>query len=108
MYVGLAVSSYFNSATATAVFDNVTVVPLATGQTDFYVTTAIPVPAYTSGSSDTAQTIPLSVAAVNGFAGTVTLSAAGLPGGVAARFRPGTVSGSRTADLSLTTPASLA
>jgi uncharacterized membrane protein len=48
----------------------------------------------------------VTVTAVNGFAETVALSASGLPAGATATFDPGSVAGSGTSSLSVTTGAS--
>ena len=50
-----------------------------------------------------ATTYAVSIAAVNGFTGTVTLGTGTLPSGVTAGFNPTTVSGSGTSTLTLTT-----
>ena len=60
----------------------------------------------TSGTSvvvGSAVNYPVSVNALNGFSGPVTLSVAGLPNGATASFSPATVSGSGTATLQITT-----
>jgi hypothetical protein len=49
----------------------------------------------------------VTVGALNGFTGTVQLSASGLPAGTTASFNPATVSGSGTSAVSLTTTAGL-
>src|SRR5262249_44355043 len=73
-----------------------------------------PGPDFTLGASPASQTVAagasaaytVTVTAVNGFADTVGLSAAGLPAGATASFDPASVTGSGTSSLSVTTSAS--
>src|SRR5262249_24742371 len=53
-----------------------------------------------------ATTYTTTIGALNGFSGTVTLSASGLPSGASASFSPATVTGSGTSTLTVTTTAS--
>jgi subtilase family serine protease len=48
----------------------------------------------------------VNISTLNGFVGSVTLSASGLPGGASASFNPASVSGSGSSTLSITTSAS--
>jgi hypothetical protein len=72
-----------------------------------------PGPDFTLGASPSSQTVTaggsaaytVTVTAVNGFTGTVGLSASGLPAGASASFNPATVTGSGTSSLSVATSA---
>jgi hypothetical protein len=73
-----------------------------------------PGPDFTLGVSPSSQTVAaggsaaytVTVTAVNGFAGSVSLSASGLPPGATASFNPASVTGSGTSNLTVTTSAS--
>jgi hypothetical protein len=75
------------------------------------VVTAAPVPDFTIGASPGTQTVTagnsttytVTIGALNGFAGTVTLSASGLPTGASASFNPTTVTTSGTSTMTVTT-----
>lgn len=75
------------------------------------LTGAIPVPDYSLTASPGAMTVTAgntatytsTVTPVNGFAGSVTLTAGGLPSGATASFNPASISGSGSSTLSLTT-----
>ena len=62
-------------------------------------------PASRSVTQGGATTYLVTIGAVNGFSGTVNLSAAGLPAGAAATFTPATVTGSGTSTVDVTTAA---
>jgi hypothetical protein len=72
---------------------------------------APPAPDFTISASPASQTVvqgngtsyTVTVSAVNGFAGTVNLSAAGFGSGVSGTFNPSSVAGSGTSTLSVTT-----
>jgi hypothetical protein len=74
-------------------------------------TGAAPAPDFSLSANPSSQTVvgggstsyTVSVAAVNGFTGSVTLSASGLPAGASANFAPATVIGSGTSTLTVTT-----
>jgi hypothetical protein len=73
-----------------------------------------PGPDFTLGASPSSQTVAagggaaytVTVTAVNGFTGTVGLSASGLPAGATATFNPASVTGSGTSSLGVATTAS--
>jgi hypothetical protein len=73
-----------------------------------------PGPDFTLGASPSSQTVAAggsaaytaTVTAVNGFTGTVSLAASGLPAGASASFNPDSVTGSGTSSLSVATSAS--
>lgn len=75
---------------------------------------AAPSPDFSIAASSGSQTVTsggtasytATIQALNGFSGTVTLSAAGLPTGTTAGFNPSTISGSGTSTVSLVTGAS--
>ena len=80
------------------------------------VPTGAPAPAdFTLSAAPGSQTVvpgasttyAVNVAGVNGFAGVVTLNAAGLPAGATATFTPSSVTGSGTATLTVTTSAAV-
>jgi hypothetical protein len=73
---------------------------VVSGAPDFSISATPATQAVTEGSS---TTYTLTIGAVNGFAGTVTLSANGLPTGATASFVPTTVSGGGTSTLTVTT-----
>lgn len=79
-YVGLAVTSQSNGTLGTAQFDNVSFFPAVNGSADFSVST--PAPFYNSPVlAGNSVAVPLAIQGVNGFNGTVSFSAAGLPPG---------------------------
>lgn len=69
---------------------------------------------FTIGATPASQTVvqgnatsyTVSIGALNGFGGTVSLSASGLPSGAAATFTPSSITGSGNSNLSVTTLAS--
>lgn len=73
-----------------------------------------PAPDFTIGATPPSQTVvqgnsttyTVTTSAVNGFSGSVTLSASGLPTGASASFNPSSVAGSGTSTLTVTTGAS--
>ncbi len=77
---------------------------------------AAPAPDFSLSMESTSQTVKAggtatytaSVGMLNGFAGTVTMSASGLPAGTTASFNPGTVNGAGTSVVSLVTTGSTA
>jgi len=82
VYIGLAVSANNNSALVTATFDNVSINP-TTGN---YTLSASP--GSLSIMQGTSGTSTVTVTPQNGFSGSVSLSASGLPSGVTASFSP--------------------
>jgi hypothetical protein len=75
------------------------------------VTQPVPVPDFSLSASPGSQTVTAggsttytaTIGAINGFSGTVTLSASGLPSGASASFNPATVTGSGTSTMTVTT-----
>lgn len=65
-------------------------------------------PASQTVTSGAATSYAVSIAAQNGFSGTVTLSAAGLPSGAPASFAPASISGAGSSTLNISTSASIA
>ena len=72
---------------------------------DFSISTSPSSQTVTPGNS---TTYTVTVGALNGFTGTVTLSASGLPTGATASFSPATLSGSGTSTLTVTTASTTA
>jgi uncharacterized membrane protein len=78
--------------------------------------TVTPPPDFTIAASPSTQSAPVggsttytaTLTAVNGFSGTVTLSASGLPAGVTASFNPATVAGSGSSTATITVASSVA
>ena len=78
------------------------------------LTGASPSPDFTISASPSSQTVTVgggtsytaTLGALNGFTGTVTLTASGLPTGATATFSPATVAGSGTSTASITTTSS--
>ncbi len=95
--------------TSIALANNPNVVILA-----ITLTPAAPAPSFTFSATPGSQTVTeggtgsytATIGALNGFTGTVTLSASGLPAGVTASFNPASVSGAGTSAVSLVTTAS--
>jgi VCBS repeat-containing protein len=93
VYIGLAVSANNNSALATATFDNVSI--------------TIPTPNYTLSASPGSLSIvqgasgtsTVTITPQNGFGGSVSLSASGLPSGVTASFSPNPATATSTLTL---------
>ncbi len=91
---------------------------IPTAISDYAVTNATtlsgPPPDFTISASPSSESVPVGSSAsytvtidpVNGFGGTVTLSASGLPTGAAASFNPATITGSGTSTLQITTSSS--
>jgi YD repeat-containing protein len=103
VFVGLAVDAESDNplpALATAIFDQVKVTG---GSPDFYLVTS-PI-SRTVASAGTA-TYAVSVQGVNGFAGTVSLSASGVPANTTATFSPTSVTGSGSSTLTVVSTAS--
>ena len=76
---------------------------LSTSSTPDFTISATPVSETVVAGSNTSYTA--NVAAQNGFTGTVSLSANGLPSGASASFAPASISGSGSSTLSITTSA---
>lgn len=76
--------------------------------------TSAPAADFTISASPSSQTVnqgsqttyTVTIGAVNGFSGTVNLSASGLPTGASANFNPSTVTGSGTSTMTVTTQSS--
>jgi hypothetical protein len=91
----------------------VTTVTLNPGQA-VVLTGAMPIPDYSLTAAPSAQTVTAgstatytaTVAPVNGFIGSVALTASGLPSGANASFNPASISGSGSSSLSITTTVS--
>jgi len=97
VFVGMAVSSGNNDGLTTAGFDSL-----------FYAQG----PDFMAGVAPASQTVPLgrgtafyttSIAAVNNFAATVTLSVTGVPAGATATFTPASINGSGSSTLKVVT-----
>src|SRR6266849_2719974 len=90
--------------TANRLHDSQNALTLSTGGTPDFTIAATP------GSRSVVQgnstTYTVSVGALNGFTGTVSLGASGLPSGANASFNPASISGSGTATLTVTTATS--
>jgi hypothetical protein len=93
------------SGTRRAPINGIQIVPTAPAQPppDFMITESPTARTVTPGSS---ATYTITVAALNGFTGTVSLSASGMPAGSTASFSPTTITGSGNSTLTLTTAAS--
>jgi hypothetical protein len=87
--------------------NGIQIVPRAPGQPppDFTIAASPASRTVTAGSS---TTYTVSVGALNGFTGTVSLAASGLPSGATAAFAPATITGSGTSTLTVTTSSSAA
>jgi VCBS repeat-containing protein len=93
VYIGLAVSPNDNSAVVTATFDNVSI----TMPTPNFTLSASPGSlSIMQGASGTSA---VTIAPQNGFNGSVSLSASGLPGGVTASFNPNPATATSTLTL---------
>src|SRR5215831_4603926 len=97
VYVGLAVNSGSTTATATATFDNVSLTQPAPPTPNFSLSASPSGVTVTQGASGTSS---VTVIPQNGFNGSVSLSASGLPSGVSASFNP--ASATSTSTLTLT------
>lgn len=93
------------TGTRRAPINGIQIVPTAPAQPppDFMVTESPSGRTVTRGSP---ASYTITVAALNGFTGTVSLSASGMPAGTTASFSPATVSGSGNSTLTLTTASS--
>jgi len=100
VYIGLAVSANNNSALVTATFDGVSV-SSATAAPN-YTLSAWPNLTITQGASGTTTT---TVTPQNGFSGSVSLSASGLPSGVTASFSPNPATATSTLTLTASSTA---
>src|SRR5712692_5787613 len=93
VFIGLAISSNDNTRLTTATFDNVSI--------------TLPPPQFSLSASPTSLSIAQGASGTstitdtpqNGFAGTVSLSASGLPNGVTASFSPASTTGTSTLTL---------
>ncbi len=90
VYIGLAVSSNNNSALATATFDNVSV------NSSFSVSAS---PGSLSIAQGASGTSTVTITPQNGFGGSVSFSASGLPSGVTASFSPNPATATSTLTL---------
>jgi beta-glucanase (GH16 family)/uncharacterized membrane protein len=95
---------YNRALTATAIQADMTAAigPSTPPSPDFTVAVS---PASRSIVQGASTTYTVTVGALNGFTGTVALSAAGLPSGATASFSPGSVTGSGTSTATITTAA---
>src|SRR6266568_1741076 len=99
VYVGLAVSSRSTSSLATATFDNVSVsAPLP----NFSLSTS---PSSLTIAQGTSGASTITVTPLNGFNGSVGLSASGLPNGVASSFNPSSTANTSTLTLAASSTA---
>ncbi len=106
VYIGMAVTSQNPGQLATAVFDNLSFTAGGSSSPDFTIVAASSTQTVSAGQN---ATYNLTISAVNGFTGTVALSASGLPAGTTAIFNPATVNSPGTSTVTLqtstTTPA---
>jgi regulation of enolase protein 1 (concanavalin A-like superfamily) len=93
VYIGLAVSANNNSALATTTFDNVSINPTPPNFTLSASPGSLSIMQGVSGTSTVAITPQ------NGFGGSVSLSASGLPSGVTASFSPNPATATSTLTL---------
>ena len=96
----LIITATSGSLTHTA---NVTL--LVTSPPDFTISAT---PASRSVPAGSATTYSVNITALNGYSGTATLAVSGLPTGATATFNPGSVAGSATAQLNVSTTTSTA
>jgi hypothetical protein len=90
------------SGTRRAPVNAVQIVPIATADPDFTIAAA---PSSRSVAAGSSTTYSVTVAAQNGFAGAVSLAAAGAPSGTTTTFSPASVTGGSTSTLTVTTGA---
>src|SRR5207245_1787530 len=102
VYVGLAVNSGSASAAATATFDNVSSSIPAPPATNFSLSASPSSVTVVQGASGTSI---IMVTPQNGFNGSVSLSASGLPSGVTASFNPGSTTSTSTLTLTASSTA---
>ena len=98
---GLAVTSHDNTSANTSTFDNVSISSGGPAP-DFSLSASPNSVSVTQGSSGNSA---ISVTELNGFTGSVSLSASGLPGGVTASFNPSSTTTSSTLTLSASSTA---
>src|SRR2546426_14216 len=101
-YVGLAVSSRTTSSLATANFDNVSVTAAVAPQPTFSLSTS---PSSLTVVQGTTGTSTITITPFNGFNGSVSLSASGLPSSVTASFNPSSTASSSTLTLTASSTA---
>jgi endo-1,4-beta-D-glucanase Y len=82
---------------------NVSLVTQPQAVADFSISASPTSQSVTAGGS---TTYTVTISAINGFSGTVTLSATGLPSGASASFNPATIAGSGSSTVTITTSAS--
>jgi len=102
VYVGLAVTSRSTSSLATATFDGVSLSAPIAPQPTFSLSASpnsVTIVQGTSGAST------ITVAPQNGFNGSVSLSASGLPSGVTASFNPSSTASTSTLTLTASSTA---
>src|SRR5260370_30738870 len=92
------------TSTGTRLHDSENALTLSTGGTPDFTIAATPSSQSVVQGNSTTYTV--SVGALNGFTGTVSLGASGLPSGANASFNPASISGSGTATLTVTTATS--
>ncbi len=108
LFSGVGITSGF-TLTATpgaglrAPVNGIQMVPNSAGTPDFTISASPSMQTVNPGGS---ATYTATVGAVNGFTGTVTLSATGLPTGATATFSPGTVTTAGSSTLTITTTGS--
>src|SRR5438445_586614 len=102
VYVGLAVNSGSASAAATATFDNVSISIPAPPAPNFSLSASPSSVTVVQGASGTSI---IMVTPQNGFNGSVSLSASGLPSGVTASFNPGSTTSTSTLTLTASSTA---
>jgi len=100
-FAGLAVTAHNNAALNTATFDNVSVAPPAPDFSLSASPSSLTVIRTNSGTSTITETD------LNGYSGTVSFSASGLPSGVTASFNPTSTTGNSTLTLAASSTATL-
>src|SRR4029077_9197796 len=96
VFIGFAISSKDNTLLTTATFDNVSI---TLPPPSFALAAS---PSSLSVAQGTSGTSAVTITPQNGFNGTVSLSASGLPNGVTASFNPTSTTGSSTSTSTLT------
>ena len=98
-----AIPSTSSSGYERAPVNGIQIVPVGSTNPDFTLSAT---PGTQTVNAGAGTTYTLNVGALNGFAGSVTLSASGLPAGGAATFSPASISSSGSSTITITTSAS--
>ena len=96
----LTASPGTSSAAPRAPVNAIQIIPLSVPNPDFTIAATPVAQTVTAGNL---TTYAITVGAVNGFSGTVSLSASGMPAGATASFNPATITGSGNSTLTVTT-----